>query len=131
MPIHYRVTSIFSLLFLLAGIAAAEDWTQLKYDGRHSGDVPQRELRLPLGLAGAAPLTDAVFTAPGGRRRRVDVVDGSGVALLSRCGDAARALEGGNSRWSEECNNVSSPALAGGYLDFGTMAGAAPCPRRG
>ncbi len=123
MPIHYRVTSIFSLLFLLAGIAAAEDWTQLKYDGRHSGDVPQRELRLPLGLVGAAPLTDAVFTAPVVAGGRVYVVNGSGVAF---CLDAATlrvlwkvATRGG----ARNCNNVSSPALAGGYLHFGTMAG--------
>ncbi|MHC4178355.1 MAG: outer membrane protein assembly factor BamB family protein [Planctomycetota bacterium] len=102
---------------------AAEDWIQFKYDARHSGNVPERNLTTPLGLIAAAPLTDAVFTAPVVAQRRVYVVDGAGVAW---CLDAATleviwkfATAGGKAN----CNNVSSPAIAGGYLHFGTMAG--------
>ena len=60
---------------------AAEDWLQLKYDSRHSGNVPGRSVTTPLGLVGAVPLTDAVFTAPVVAGDRVYVVDGSGVAF--------------------------------------------------
>ncbi|MGA2032104.1 MAG: PQQ-binding-like beta-propeller repeat protein [Thermoguttaceae bacterium] len=123
MPIRYRVLGVFSIVFFLAGIAAAEDWTQLKYDCRHSGDVSGRQLRLPLGLVAAAELTDAVFTAPVVGGGRVYVVDGAGVAF---CLDAAtlRVVWRVPTRGGERnCNNVSSPALAGRYLHFGTMAG--------
>lgn len=107
-----------------------EDWLQFKYDCRHSGNVPGRNVTTPLGLIGAVPLTDAIFTAPvvadGLARRggRVYVVDGSGCVF---CLDAATLdvvwkfqSPGGEAN----CNNVSSPALAGDYLHFGTMAGA-------
>lgn len=103
--------------------AAAEDWVQLKFDARHSGDAPQRALDVPLGLVAAVPLTDAVFTAPVVAGGRVFVVDGSGVAF---CLDAQTgeliwklATAGG----PLNCNNVSSPAICQGYLHFGTTAG--------
>lgn len=111
---------------LLAGLAVAragEGWTQYKYDAHHSGNVPERNVTIPLGLIGAAPCTDAIFTAPVVANGRVFVVDGSGVA---HCLDAETlevvwefASAGGNAN----CNNVSSPAIAGRYLHFGTMAG--------
>jgi len=56
------VAAVLGVFF--AGIAAGEEWGQRKYDCRHSGDVPDRQINLPLGLVAAAPLTDAVFTAP-------------------------------------------------------------------
>ncbi|MFH1761539.1 MAG: PQQ-binding-like beta-propeller repeat protein [bacterium] len=101
----------------------AEDWLQFKYDSRHSGDVPDRSITTPLGLVGAVPLSDGIFTAPVVKDNKVYVVDGSGVAY---CIDA-NTLEilwkfespGGNAN----CNNVSSPAIAGNYLHFGTMTG--------
>jgi outer membrane protein assembly factor BamB len=118
-------TGLSMLLFLTsaATVDAGEDWIQLKYDCRHSGNVPDRSVTTPLGLVAAVPLTDAVFTAPVVAGGRVYVVDGSGVAW---CLDAA-TLEviwkfptaGGK----VNCNNVCSPAIANGYLHFGTMAG--------
>jgi outer membrane protein assembly factor BamB len=102
---------------------AAEEGLQLKGDCRHSGDVPQRSLTTPLGLLAAVPLTDAIFTSPIVAGGRVYAVDGSGVAF---CFDAATmqvvwrlTTRGGGAN----CSNVSSPALAGRYLHFGTMAG--------
>ena len=93
--------------------AAEESWTQLKFDSRHSGNVPDRSVETPLGLLGAVPLTDSVFTAPVVGEGRVFVVDGSGVAF----GIDATTLEvvwkretGGGGR---SCNNVSSPAISG------------------
>ena len=70
------------VVFLAATVPAAtgENWPQLKFDCRHSGDVPERSVTTPLGLIGAVPLSDAVFTAPAVADGRVFVVDGSGVA---------------------------------------------------
>jgi outer membrane protein assembly factor BamB len=113
-------------------VSVAEDWRQLKYDCRHSGNVPERSVTTPLGLVGAVALSDAVFTAPVVADGRVYVVDGSGVAF---CLDAATLRViwrvatpvAGRASLSlarkANCNNVSSPALADGYLHFGTMAG--------
>ncbi len=110
-------------MFSLGVTEAGENWTQLKYDGRHSGDVPDRTVALPLGLVGTVALTDAVLTAPVVADGRIYVVDGAGVAS---CIDAdtlrvvwRRATRGG----AANCNNVSSPALAKGHLHFGTTAG--------
>ena len=103
--------------------ANAEDWLQFKYDARHSGNVPARNIRLPLKLVGAVPLTDGVYTSPVVADNRIYIVDGSGVAF---CIDAKSlevvwkvATDGGK----DNCNNVSSPAIAGRFLHFGTMAG--------
>jgi len=106
-----------------AAACGAEDWKQLKYDCRHSGNVPDRSVTTPLGLVAAVPLSDAVFTAPVVADGRVYVVDGSGVAF---CLDAAtlQVIWKTTTRGDRgNCNNVSSPALADGYLHFGTMAG--------
>jgi len=104
-------------------IFAAEDWRQYKYDSRHSGNAPDRTVTVPLGLIGAVPLTDSVLTAPVESRGRIYVIDASGVAF----GIDAKTLKvvwqtptrGGKAN----CNNVSSPAIIGDYLHFGTMAG--------
>jgi outer membrane protein assembly factor BamB len=102
---------------------AGENWRQFKHDCRHSGDVPERTVASGLGLVGAVPATDAIRTSPVVDGGRVYVVDSAGVAL---CIDAASLRivwrfqsRGGNAN----CNNVSSPAVAGRYIHFGTMAG--------
>jgi outer membrane protein assembly factor BamB len=112
-----------SLLMALASVAAAEDWPQLKYDARRSGNAADRNVAVPLGLAAAAPLGDAIFTAPVVGSGRVYIVDGSGTAY---CLDATtlRVLWKVETRGGKRnCNNVCSPALAAGHLHFGTMAG--------
>ena len=122
--VHTRMIGLLVVSSLLGPAAiAGENWLQLKYDCRHSGDVPDRSVKTPLGLAGAVALTDAVFTAPLVAEGRVYVVDGAGVV---HCLDASTlqvvwrlATRGGK----VNCNNVSSPAIAGGFLHFGTMAG--------
>jgi len=120
-----RISSFAIVLFLM-GIttaAAGEDWLQFKYDGRHSGNAADRTVTTPLGLIGAVPLTDAIFTAPVVADGRVYVVDGAGVAS---CIDAAtlKVLWKFETRGGKaNCNNVSSPAIVGRYLHFGTMAG--------
>jgi outer membrane protein assembly factor BamB len=114
---------VFAVFVGASGAFGAEDWPQLQYDSRHSGNVPDRAVATPLGLVGAAPLTDAIFTAPAVAGGRVYVVDGSGAAF---CLDAAslRVLWKFASRGGAgNCNNVSSPAVVGRYVHFGTMAG--------
>jgi len=118
------ITLLTVLSLTLAATAIAEEnWMQFKYDFRHSGNVPDRNVTTPLGLIGAVPLTDAVFTAPVVADGRVYVVDGSGVAF---CIDASTLdilwkLDTGADKTN--CNNISPPAIAGRYLHFGTMAG--------
>jgi outer membrane protein assembly factor BamB len=110
-------------LIVVAPVIAGESWLQFKYDCRHSGDVPDRNVTLPLRLVGAVPLTDAIFTAPVVADGRIYVIDGAGAAF---CIDAATL----DVLWKSEspggkanCNNISSPAIAGRYLHFGTMSG--------
>jgi len=113
----------FALFLWQAAAGAGEDWLQLKYDSRHSGNVPGRSVNAPLGLVGAVPLSDAVLTAPVLADGRVYVVDASGVAFAIDAETLEvvwqRATRGGKAN----SNNVSSPAIAGRYLHFGTTAG--------
>ncbi|MGB3118390.1 MAG: PQQ-binding-like beta-propeller repeat protein, partial [Verrucomicrobiales bacterium] len=111
--------------FLLSSTTArSEEWPQFKFDARHSGNAADRSIDPSLlGLQGAVPLTDGIYTAPVISEGRIYVVDGSGVAF---CIDATTLkviwktpTPGG----SGNCNNVSSPAIAGDYLHFGTTAG--------
>jgi hypothetical protein len=80
MRITQKMPGLLLVLFLMTMAAAGESWPQFKYDCRHSGNVPDRSVTTPLGLVGAVPLADAVFTAPVVADGRVYVVDGSGVA---------------------------------------------------
>jgi len=117
-----KIIAFIAVLLIGTAALGAEDWPQYKGDSRHSGNVVNRDVTLPLALAGVAPLTDAVLTSPVVSNGRVYVVDASGVAF---CFDAASlrlrwkvATAGGK----RNCNNVSSPAVIDGYLHFGTMA---------
>jgi len=118
-----RVLCFLASLAAPTAFAADEVWPQYKFDSHRSGDAAERDVTLPLGLAAAAPLGDAIFTAPVVADGRVYAVDGSGTAW---CLDAAtlRVLwKHGTADGPLNCNNVSSPALAGRYLHFGTTAG--------
>jgi outer membrane protein assembly factor BamB len=101
-----------------------EDWMQFQLNAQHSGNAADRKVALSdLGLQGTVALSDGVYTSPVVADGKVYAVDGSGVAW---CVDAASlevlwkfASKGG----PQNCNNVSSPAIAGRYLHFGTTAG--------
>jgi outer membrane protein assembly factor BamB len=112
-----------TLALAFAGPVAAEDWVQFKNDCRHSGNVPDRSVQTPLGLAAAVPLTDAVFTSPVVQDGRVYVVDGSGVVFCLDAMDLEVLWKFAGEGGAANCNNVSSPAISGRYLHFGTMAG--------
>jgi len=115
--------SVVFFLTVMATAAAAEDWLQFKYDCRHSGNVPDRSVTTPLGLIGTVPLTDTIFTAPVVADGRVYVVDGSGVAFCIDADTLRIVWKFKSPGGKANCNNVSSPAIAGRYLHFGTMAG--------
>lgn len=104
--------------------ASAEDWPQFMFNAAHSGNAAQIDLDVEkLGLQGAVAMTDGIYTSPVVASGKVYVVDGSGCAA---CFDAATLKEvwrfqskGGK----QNVNNVSSPAIAGKWLHFGTTAG--------
>ncbi|MEZ6134604.1 MAG: PQQ-binding-like beta-propeller repeat protein [Pirellulaceae bacterium] len=116
--------ALFSLMALLASAATGDDWTQFQFDAGHSGDADDRDIAIDhLGLQNSRALSDGIYTAPVVADGNVYVVDGAGVAW---CLDVATlnvhwkfASRGGR----QNCNNVSSPAIAGKYLHFGTSAG--------
>src|SRR5262245_13225738 len=112
----------------LADVPAQEqgtgnEWTQIKFDARRSGNAADRDVAESLGLLAAIPMTDAILTSPVIARGKIYVVDASGKAA---CIDATtfKVVWQYESRGgASNCNNVSSPALVGNYLHFGTMAG--------
>jgi len=106
-----------------AGRTAAEDWPQFKFDAGHSGNVPDRTVAVPLELAAATALTDAIFTAPAVSGDRVFVVDGAGVCfcLDGKTLDVIWKVRTRGGKAS--CSNVSSPAVIDGFVHFGTTAG--------
>src|SRR4029078_12002969 len=92
-------------------------------DARRSGNAADRDVEESLGLLAAIPMADAVLTSPVIAQRKIEVVDASGQAS---CIDATtfKVVWQYESRGgASNCNNVSSPALAGNYLHFGTMDG--------
>ncbi len=118
-----QTVALLGCLAVSLNCPSAEDWRQFKFDSNHSGNVPGRSVNPPLGLVAAIPLTDAVFTAPAVADGKVFVLDGSGVLF---CIDAAstKILWKYESRGGRaNCNNISSPAIGGPYVHFGTTAG--------
>ncbi len=113
----------WALVLLIAAGAAAEDWTQFKYDARHSGNAPERAVAPPLGLVGAVPLSDAVLTAPVVADGRLYAVDASGVAACFDAETLAPLWKHATGGGPANVNNVSSPAVVDGFLHFGTTAG--------
>jgi outer membrane protein assembly factor BamB len=101
----------------------AEEWSQLKFDSRRSGDAADRVVAGPLGLLASVPLSDAVFTAPVVAGGKAFVVDGSGVVWAIDARDFRVVWRFATPGGTANCNNVSSPALVGRHLHVGTMAG--------
>ncbi len=114
---------IFGWLLWAPSVSAAEQWHQLKFDARHSGNVPDRTVTTPLGLVGAVPLSDAVLTSPVVDQRCIYVVDGSGVAFCIDRQTHEIIWKTPTPGGLANCNNVSSPVIAGPNLHFGTTAG--------
>ena len=101
----------------------AEDWLQYKFDARHSGNAPQRSIKTPLSLVGTVPLTDGIYTSPVVADGMIYVVDGAGVAFCIDASSLKVVWKTSTKGGLENCNNVSSPAIVGRFLHFGTMSG--------
>jgi outer membrane protein assembly factor BamB len=104
-------------------LALGQDWIQLKGDARRSGDAPDRALALPLGLAGALPMSDGLYASPAVADGTVYVVDGSGVVTAIDAASLKVKWIARTRGGAGNVNNVSSPAVAGRHLHVGTMAG--------
>ncbi|MCB1061710.1 MAG: PQQ-binding-like beta-propeller repeat protein [Verrucomicrobiae bacterium] len=116
------VALVFGAALPLPGFA--EDWPQFKFDSRHSGNAADREIDpAKLGFQGAVPLTDGIYTAPVIADGTIYVLDGSGVAFAIDAETLAVTWKTPTKGGPGNCNNVSSPAIAGPYLHFGTTAG--------
>lgn len=98
-------------------------WSQLQGDALRSGNAPRAELPSKLNLVGSFATTDGIYTAPVVADGVVYVVDGSGVAFALDAQSLALKWKYATRGGTANCNNVSSPAILGKYLHFGTMAG--------
>ena len=122
-PMRFAIPAAF-LLTTVSFPAAAEDWLQFQFDAGHSGNAPDRVVDAgALGLAGAVPLSDGIYTAPAVADGKVYAVDGAGVAYCIDAKSLEVAWKFESRGGAQNCNNVSSPAIAGDYLHFGTTAG--------
>src|SRR6185503_17144629 len=123
--IQTMTRSLTAAVLLLAASPAfaQESWLQFKGDARHSGNAPDRAVQTPLGLVGAVALTDAIFTSPVVADGVLYAVDGSGVAFAIDATTLAVLWKTPTRGGAGNCNNISSPAVVGAYLQFGTMAG--------
>src|SRR5438105_5612556 len=114
------------MMTVLAALLLAlqnEEWPQFKFDARHSGNAPERSVKTPLGLLAAVPLGDAIFTSPVVADGQIYAVDGSGTAFAIDAETFRIIWKTPTRGGTGNCNNVSSPAIAGKYLHFGTAAG--------
>ncbi len=115
---------LFLFFALVATFSLAnEQWSQLQGNSLRSGNAPDAIVPSHLGLIGTVPLTDGIYTAPAIADGVVYVVDGSGVASAIDANSLAVKWQFRSRGGAGNCNNVSSPAIVGPYLHFGTMAG--------
>ena len=118
-----RILYLVAALILSATVSRADNWPQLKFDCRHSGNAPDRGVATPLELIGTVPLSDAILTAPVVADGRIYVIDGSGVAWCINATTLEVVWKVPTSGGGTNSNNISSPAIVGRYLPFGTTAG--------
>ncbi len=115
--------TLAALALSLALGTVPQDWPQLKGDSRRSGNAPDRALALPLGLAGAVPLSDGIYASPAVAGGTVYAVDGSGTAFAIDAATLKVLWRTPTKGGAGNCNNSSSPAVVGKYLHFGTTSG--------
>lgn len=130
-----RLLISISVALVLVPACHAGDWPQFMRSGEHSGDAPDEELKLPLGLLAQVKLDDAVLTSPAIVAGRAYVVDQMGVAY---CIDPDKAAAGADPLvWKQAFDadrpgatttqpmgsNTSSPAVVNGRVCFGTTGG--------
>lgn len=105
-------------------VAEAEDWPQFQFDANRSGHAADRGITTAdLGLVGFHALSDGIYTSPVVAGGLIYVVDGSGVAWAFDAVSLEPKWKFASRGGPQNVNNVSSPAVAGDYLHFGTTAG--------
>jgi len=115
---------LLSLFAIVARPVLGEDWPQFQFNARHSGNAAGREIAADqLRLKGAVAMSDGIYTSPVVGDGRVYVVDGAGVAWCVDAGSLKVLWKFASKGGAQNCNNVSSPAIAGEFLHFGTSAG--------
>ena len=111
-------------LIFSALTAVAEDWPQMQFDAGHSGNAVDRAIEpAKLGLAATAATSDGIYTSPVVAAGKVYVVDGAGTAWCFDAKTLATVWKFDSKGGAQNCNNVSSPVIAGDKLHFGTTAG--------
>lgn len=111
------------LICLLTVHVHAGDWPQLQGDALRSGDASGEQISESLGLAAAIPLTDAVLASPVVSNGTVFVIDGAGVVTAVDCSTYKVRWQFATKGLTGNCSNVAAPAVSGGYVHVGTMAG--------
>lgn len=112
------------LFLLLATAVSAEDWPQFMFNSAHSGNAADRDLDVEnLGLQGAVAMSDGIYTSPVVADGKVFVVDGSGLCACFEAATLKEVWKFQSKGGKQNVNNVSSPAIVGKYLHFGTTAG--------
>jgi len=101
----------------------ADNWPQLSGDALRSGNSPQAAIEAGLGLIGAVPLTDGLYSSPVVADGTVYVVDGSGVVTAVDTATLETRWKFATRGGAGNCNNVAAPAVVGKFLHVGTMAG--------
>ncbi len=126
MKLHIHHLFFLATSFYLLGqpySSAADSWLQFKGDARHSGNAPDVKISPPFTLAAALPLSDAVYTSPVISDGKLIVIDGSGLVSCFNSENYELLWKFQSKGGKANCNNVSSPAISGEYLHFGTTAG--------
>lgn len=118
-----RFALLIGFLFSTASLFA-EDWLQFQFDSRHSGNAADRSIEPgKLGLVGAVPLSDGIYTSPAVADGRVYTIDGAGVVYCIDADTLEVVWNHETKGGAQNCNNVSSPTIVGKFLHVGTTAG--------
>ena len=82
-----RIATLAFLLFTTSSILG-EDWPQLQFDSGHSGNAPDRTIEPgSLGLVGAVPFSDGLYSSPVIADGNLYLVSGLGVISVVPAGD--------------------------------------------
>ena len=108
---------------LCCGQSDAGDWPQLQGGAERSGNRPAERLTTKPELVAAVPMSDAILASPVVAGDSVVVVDGSGVVTALDRQTLQKRWQFHTEGGLGNCNNVSAPALVGGCVHVGTMAG--------
>lgn len=111
------------LLLTPVRTVSGDTWSQALGDPLRSGNVPNADIADVPGLVGAVAMTDGIYASPAVCDGVAYVLDGAGVLTAVDASSLETIWKFTSRGGAANCNNVSSPAVVGPYLHFGTMAG--------